>query len=200
MATNVNQPARPSQRVYRRRQLAALLGLLAVLTMIVLIIVQVAAGDDAPKAAPKASPSAVASPASTAVPGCAADAVAVTSIVDADAYEAGQLPQLSMSVANTTQQPCTLNVGTTQMVFLITSGDEQYWVSTDCQQGAVDAPAVLEPGKPLVTAPITWDRTRSAPETCDVPDRDPVPAGGATYRLTVSLGALSGEPVPFMLF
>jgi len=85
--------------------------------------------------------------------------------------------------------------------FTVTSGTEVYWTSTDCQVDAIDAEVSLAPGTPISSsAPIVWDRTRSAPDTCEGP-REAVPAGGASYHLTVSVdGFASAETKQFQLY
>ena len=94
------------------------------------------------------------------------------------------------SVTNTGTQPCRLNVGTSQQVFTITSGSDQYWTSTDCQKDPADAEVDLEPGKTVTSStPISWDRTRSSAESCDG-ERDQASAGGASYHLKTSVAGV----------
>jgi hypothetical protein len=85
-------------------------------------------------------------------------------------------------------------------VFTITSGSEVYWKSTDCQTDKVDAEVLLQPGKTISSqAPITWDRTRSDPSTCQS-NREQVPAGGVSYHLETSVaGITSAETKQFIL-
>ena len=81
----------------------------------------------------------------------------------------------------------------------IKSGDEVYWKSVDCQTGADSREVILSPDNPLSTQKITWDRTRSSPETCAAV-REPVPAGGAAYNVTATAnGVESAEPWQFLL-
>ena len=125
--------------------------------------------------------------------------LAVTAITDLDAYAADQQPQLSLSIVNTGPKACVVNAGSSQQVFTITSGDEVYWLSTDCQKDAVDTDVTLKPNVPIGSAaPITWDRTRSSADSCDG-DREAVPAGGASYKLTVTVGDVTSEPTQFLL-
>ncbi len=84
-----------------------------------------------------------------------------------------------------------LELNTAQMVFTITSGSETYWSSTDCQQNPTNQPIILMPATPVTTQAVTWDRTRSSADTCDQ-QRDPVPTGGASYHLAVSLDGIEG--------
>jgi len=48
--------------------------------------------------------------------------------------------------------------------------------------------------------PLTWDRTRSSPETCEITEREAVPGEGASYYLSVSVGGVeSAGPTQFLL-
>ena len=99
-------------------------------------------------------------------------------VTDKDVYAAGELPQLSVALTNTGSEACTIDAGTAQQVFTITSGAEVYWKSTDCQTDKVDAVVLLQPAKTISSkVPITWDRTRSDPSTCQA-KRQQVPGRG----------------------
>ena len=50
----------------------------------------------------------------------------------------------------------------------------------------------LQPGAERSTTAITWDRTRSSPDTCGG-DRPNMPGGGASYHLSVKLGPFESE-------
>ncbi|MDF0512537.1 hypothetical protein PX701_02785 [Agromyces sp. H3Y2-19a] len=213
---STNPPAgRPSPQVYRRRRVVVLLVLLAVVAAIVLIIVRPGAsqgeepstGDGKPAATDATKTS---DPESTTIPTeptaadgdpCAPEQIVVEPITDKSSYEAGQQPQLSVTIENTGKNVCVLNAGTKAQVFTITSGDDVYWMSTDCQVDAIDAEVSLQPGKPISSSsPIAWDRTRSSKDTCEGP-RESVPAGGASYYLAVSIdGFDSAEKKQFLLY
>ncbi|WP_395245749.1 hypothetical protein ACGGZK_08055 [Agromyces sp. MMS24-K17] len=228
MSTNPAPNGRPSPAVYRRRRLVVLLGLLAVVVAIVLIIVRPGSsqGDEADRSAPPATETPAATDAAateapatdapaadgsgTALPTesasaegkhCKSAQVAVEAVTDRTEYAAGEQPQLSMTLTNTGADACVLNVGTKVQEFTIKSGEEVYWRSTDCQGDPFDADVLLEPGKPVSSAvPIIWDRTRSAPDTCGI-GREAVPAGGASYHLTVLVdGIESAESKQFLLY
>ncbi len=208
-ATNDRLPA----SVYRRRRLFVLLGVLAIIGIITLVIWKPGSSSgrstDVTAVTSTPSPSAPAAgaadsgadaaatptptPAETGVNDdgtCKPSAVKVEALTDASTYAAGVNPQLSLSVTNTGTQPCRLNVGTSQQVFTITSGSDQYWTSTDCQKDPADAEVDLEPGKTVTSStPISWDRTRSSAESCDG-ERDQAPAGGASYHLKTSVAGV----------
>lgn len=205
--------------VYRRRRLIVFGALLAVIILVIVLIVSITSrsGGEPAAASSSPSPSATSKPvetpqtttapiddAATTDPGsaaaCTADQVQVDAIVNATSFAADELPQLSLSLTNTGTAACTMNAGTSQQVFTVSSGDEPYWTSTDCQTAPSDQQVLLEPGKTVSSnPPITWDRTRSSTDTCDVP-RDPVPAGGASYHLNTSIGGFaSADSAQFLL-
>ncbi|MBF4563488.1 hypothetical protein [Plantibacter sp. VKM Ac-2876] len=216
--TNPRGPERPA--VYWRRRLIVFGVLLAVIVLVIVLIVRLASGPGtentaakttptptatpAPSPAPEASTTAPIDEAATTDPGsaaaCTADQIRVEAVVNGTSFAADELPQLSLSVTNTGSAACTMNAGTSQQVFTVSSGEEPYWTSTDCQTAPSDQQVLLEPGKTVSSnPPITWDRTRSAPDTCDQP-RDAVPAGGASYHLNTSIGGFaSADSAQFLL-
>lgn len=139
------------------------------------------------------APGAVDAPADTsgAVPACAAGNIALAAVTDADTYAAGANPQLSFTIQNIGAEACSVNAGTSQQLYTITSGDETYWVSSDCQTDPSDTQAVLEPGVVVSSTPFGWDRTRSSAETCAATDRPQVPAAGASYHLNVQVAGIT---------
>ncbi|MGY4858276.1 hypothetical protein [Cryobacterium sp. AP23] len=206
MSTTKHPVGPQASSVYRRRRLVVGLGVLAVLAVIMLIFFR--PGGDEPAAS--TTPAATADPNATAAPGDDAEAastacdpanVVVEAITDKGSYDAGDEPELSLSVTNTGTTPCDLNAGTTTQVFTVTSGADVYWTSTDCQTDAADAEVTLEPGVAVSTkTPLVWDRTRSSPETCEITDREAVPGEGASYYLSVSVGGVaSATPTQFLL-
>ena len=205
-------PARPSKAVYRRRRLVVLLGVIAVVVIIALVVIKPGSSSERTSepsgdssATPVAStPAASPSPSASTVDGdpvCTADTVTVEASTDKSTYQAGELPQLSLSLTNTGSVPCTIDVGTSQQVFTVTSGAETYWTSTDCQTEPTNAVTLLEPQTTISSNPaIAWDRTRSATDTCDG-ERPAVPAGGASYHLTTSVGGIeSTDSAQFLLY
>ncbi|WP_374009531.1 hypothetical protein [Leifsonia sp. LS-T14] len=197
MSTFKNPVGPQPSSVYWRRRLIVLVGLIAVVVVIVLIVARPGASNGEP--APKAAAGATNTPAATSIPTSSAKAdgqpckpadVKVEAVTDKDTYASGELPQLSVALTNTGSAACTIDAGTAQQVFTITSGSEVYWKSTDCQSDKVDAEVLLQPGKTISSqAPITWDRTRSDPSTCQA-DRPQVPAAGASYHLETSVAGI----------
>ncbi|RWZ50838.1 hypothetical protein ELQ90_08340 [Labedella phragmitis] len=211
---------RPSKAVYRRRRIVVLLGFLAIVAVIALVVFRPGSSsgqEEEPGASgtPSASASTPASPteappgvspspsasAQEGDPQCTAETVAVEAHTDKSTYQVGELPQLSLSLTNTGDVACTIDVGTSQQVFTVTSGQDTYWTSTDCQVEPTNAIMLLEPRKTITSNPaISWDRTRSTADTCD-DERPGVPAGGASYHLSTSVaGIASAESAQFLLY
>lgn len=184
-----------------------LLGLVAVIVAVVLIFVRPGSSqggepgsggtaDPAQTVAPSDdTPSTVIPTEPTAADGdaCAEKNILVEAITDKTVYEAGEQPQLSVTITNTGKNICVLNAGTKAQVFTITSGEEVYWLSTDCQVDAIDAEVSLTPGTPISSSvPIVWDRTRSSVDTCSEP-RETVPADGASFHLSVAVDGFESQ-------
>lgn len=211
MSTN-ERPGRPSKAVYRRRRLVVLLGFLAIVAIVALVIIkpgsssgraETSSASPTPSAA-ASTPAASPSPSETTAEGdpvCTADTVTVEATTDKSTYQAGELPQLSLSLTNTGSVACSIDAGTSQQVFTITSGEETYWTSTDCQTEPTNAVTLLEPQTTITSNPaIAWDRTRSAADTCDG-ERPAVPAGGASYHLNTSVAGIESEDsAQFLLY
>ena len=132
---------------------------------------------------------------------CEANALVVEAVTDADTYGAGQNPGMSIQLTNTGPE-CTLNVGTTTQTLTVTSGSDTWWRSTDCQSEPSDMVVLLASGQTVTSAaPIVWDRTRSAVDTCANASRPAAPAGGASYHLSVSIGGVSStQSKQFLLY
>ncbi len=196
-----------SKSVYVRRRLLVLAGLLAIVAFVVLVIVKPGSNGGAATAPEVELPGEIVAAEKTQdaakggeIPKCPAGELAVTPITDKESYAVDELPLLSLRVENTGEKACQAQLGTAGMRFTITSGSDEVWRSTDCQENGDTRNVVLEPGKPLETEAIPWDRTRSGLETCDI-DRDPVTADGATYHLHVAVGEIEGNgTAPFLLY
>lgn len=147
-----------------------------------------------PDASTSGSPSA--EPTTAETPGivaCQAKDVVVEALTDADTYEAGVLPQLSIRLTNTGSADCTIDVGSSTQVFTVSSGSDVWWRSTDCQQNPSSMIATLAAGATVESkAPVTWDRTRSSVETCASENRPHAPGGGASYHVDVQIGGFEG--------
>jgi len=224
--SSLRHPVGPeSSRVYWRRR-ALVLGVLLLVVVVVVLIV-VGRGSGATSATgPSASPSASVSPAassaksdaagaadaaspspsasaSAAAAGdgdtCTKDDIALKPVLDKSSYGPTEDPKIAMSITNTGSATCHMDLGSAQQVLTISSGDEQYWSSKDCQTNGTSQDVTIKAGQTLTTPSITWDRTRSSTTTCDS-SRPAVTGGGASYHLTVAVGELqSAKAAQFVL-
>jgi hypothetical protein len=196
MSTIKNPVGPQPPSVYWRRRVLLLLLVVVVIFVVVLIVWRPGSGAK-PGTTPSSgtlnsashAPSAGATSGSGATASaCDPSVITLQPITDSASYAAGVQPQLSMSITNSGTKACTFDVGTDAQVYLITSGSDQIWSSKDCQTAPAANKQVLEPGKALSTTPFAWDRTRSSTTTC-TGSRPAVTAGGASYHLTVQVGA-----------
>lgn len=204
--STLRDPVGPKDRkVYIRRRLLVLAGLLAIIVFVVLLIVKPGSGGprdaqdvEVPKDLASETTAAPTEDGETAA--CAAGQLKVTPITDKTDYAAGELPQLALQVENTGTDPCSADLGTADMEFAVSSGDDEVWRSQDCQTNPESLPVILDPGKAVTTEAMQWDRTRSSAETCDI-TRDPVSADGASYHLRVTAAGVQGTgTAQFLLF
>ena len=147
-----------------------------------------------PTTAPTPAATPAPTPKPTAAGKCDPAKVVVKAATDAPAYGADQQPVLSLVVRNEGTAPCTVNVGTSQMEFQITSAEDRIFSSVDCQSGSKDLEKTIAPGAEE-KASFTWTRVRSLPGCEEI---DAVPGPG-TYTLTTKLGSRSSGPAAFVL-
>ncbi|KDA06866.1 hypothetical protein DC31_07765 [Microbacterium sp. CH12i] len=125
---------------------------------------------------------------------CRAVDVLVEAVTDADTYPAGSLPQLSIALTNTGSADCTIDVGSATQVFTVSSGDDVWWRSTDCQQDPSSMVVTLAAGQTVSSAaPVVWDRTRSDVNTCADENRPRAAGGGASYHVAVAIGGFEAR-------
>lgn len=144
-----------------------------------------------PTASPSATPSAT--PEGN---GCERNLVTVTAATDKPAYAAGENPLLTLKVTNGNRVPCEINMGTSQMEFLVTSGSDRIFSSTDCQADATDLVKTIAPGQ-SETANFPWQRNRTV-QGCAPIDAKPG-AGGAYYVFTARLADKTSPKAVFQL-
>ena len=143
-------------------------------------------------AAPKGSAAAT----STAGAGCDEALLKVTAATDKAAYAPGENPLLTLKVTNGNKVSCEVNLGTSQMEYLITSGSDRIFSSRDCQAESSDLVKTIRPGR-SETANFPWNRNRSI-EGCQVVEAQPG-GGGAYYVFTARLGNKTSHKAVFQL-
>jgi len=202
---------RPVSPVYRRRRLFVGAVLLLVLAIVLGGFVAVStalnaggtaateAGGQATESQPAdggATAAPAATPAPTATGGCQENLVTVTAATDKAAYAPGEDPLLTLKVTNGNKVPCQVNLGTSQMEFLITSGSDRIFSSQDCQAESTDLVRTLAPGQ-SETANFPWQRNRTV-QGC-TPIQATPGAGGAYYVFTARLANKTSPKAVFQL-
>jgi hypothetical protein len=206
-------------KVYWRRRLVVIVVLLLVIVVILLIATKPGAGSGATPAPTASTPAAAASteakpaatppaaatakatdaPTASAANGtCAASDITLKPLADKNSYSSLQQPQISMSITNTSTSACSIDLGSSQQTLTITSGAETYWSSKDCQVNGTHQNVKITAGQTLTTPAIAWDRTRSSTSTCSS-SRPSVPAGGASYHLSVAVGSIKSTTTALMI-
>ena len=120
----------------------------------------------------------------------------VTAATDKDSYAAGEKPLLSLKVTNNNKVPCEVNMGTSQMEYMITSGSDRIFSSKDCQAESADLMKTIAPGK-SETANFPWQRNRTV-QGCEPVEAKPG-AGGAYYVFTARLANKTSPKAVFQL-
>lgn len=123
---------------------------------------------------------------------CAAGAVQVKAHVgngttDATQFFQGEEVKIWYDIVNVGNVPCKFNLGTKETYFKITSGSETIWDSRMCDRSKdQDLEVSLEPNVPKLSAPSVWKQVYSSNSGCG-DGQNPVPTGGASYHLSVSV-------------
>jgi len=149
-----------------------------------------------PSASAAATPSATPSPTASATSSCNQNLVTVSASTDKPVYGPGENPMLTLKVTNGGTVPCEVNIGTSQMEFLVTSGSDRIFSSKDCQASSEDLVKVIAPGA-SETANFPWSRNRSA-DGCTAVAAAPG-GGGAYYIFTAKLGSRASPKAVFQL-
>jgi hypothetical protein len=143
-----------------------------------------------PDPAGSAEPSVPASPG--AEPACTDAQVGVTATSASASTAVGAGLELSMTVTNTSETPCTRDVGAGANELRVVSGPALVWSSDFCNPSEDADVQVLEPGQPWTTT-LTWPGT-IVPEGCPSEQRTAQPG---SYQVIGRNGTLESEPVVF---
>lgn len=184
--STIRNPVGPQpSKVYWRRRLAVLIGLVVIIVIVILIVARPGSGKPSGITTHTPAPTTASS-----VPACKPSNIQVIAVTDANSYAAGVDPMLSLTITNTGASACSFKDGSDVQKYVITSGTDTIWSSTDCQTGAVSHTSVLEPSKSISSTPFAWNRTRSDKSDCTATNAPEVTAGGASYHLTVSVDGI----------
>ena len=203
------QRNRPSNTTYRNRRIIALV----VLALVVVLIWNIVAGIigffsgvfNPGQAKPTATASAPATPG--AIADCAPGTVTVEAYVGSSTemkanFAKGEKPYTGFMLTNNGAVACTFNAGVDVSFSKISSGKELIWNNADClSRKTPSAPlkVTLQPTQPMPSSLSAWDRVYSSSTGCDAKTEKSVIAGGASYKLTVTVNGVSSAPVQFIL-
>lgn len=192
--SSVLRPVGPRpQRVYWLRRLVLLAALVLVAVLVWVAARALGGGGQDGTVAPEADPSTEA-PAQDAPAGpvaCDASHLGVTLTSDARTYGPDQNPVLSLAVTNTSEQTCTVDVGSGNAVVTVMSGADRIWSSADCATDVPERLLLLDPGA-ADTSTVAWARERSDAEcTAGLP----APRAGTYTAQATLLGIESATAV-----
>lgn len=120
---------------------------------------------------------------------CAVESLALSVDLAADSLPAGQPANIPITVENTGEIPCLVDVGKDALTLTISSGDDTVWSTRHCSGGLPEERQLLLDVDAKDTTVLAWDGDRSKK---DCPE-DQEPAKPGTYRVKVSLESGSAE-------
>jgi hypothetical protein len=110
------------------------------------------------------------------------------------------LPALWYKITNNSQSDCSFNVGPRVTFFTVSSGDQTFWSSKDCnREGLQDGFVALAAGQTLESKASEWERSYSSQNGCNLEGNEAVPAAGATYKVRVEVNGVLSEEKRFIL-
>ena len=195
--------------IIRRRRVAAL-GIVAVLVIAIWLVSQLVIGQSQAQVepAPEETEVGVAAEITDCAPGVVSLAAMVgtfdqtTQVSETlNNFSSDAIPYLWYEVTNTGLVDCRFNVGSRVTFFTITSGEQTYYSSRDCDRSdSKDLTVLLQANVPLKAEPSAWDRVYSSSEGCSAAQgMQAVPGGGATYKLKAELNGVISKDVRFIL-
>ncbi len=206
--TSRSAGARPDAALFRRRRVMVFGVLLFVVAVVLTVWTRMSGlvgSEDAEGIAPAqtsvsastppegASSSAGSSASAGAVANCEASALVVVAKTDKTNYAAGKLPSFTITLTNSGDVACSVDVGSSQLRLVVTSGETTIWRSDDCATGSKKTDKywnyvkVVQPGETLESVAVEWDRVFSDASDCKASPAA-VNGGGAAYWLTAYVG------------
>jgi len=125
---------------------------------------------------------------------CTAENLELAVSTGRNSYPEDSRPAFTVTVTNTGEAGCTVDVGDASRELLITSGSDRIWSSLDCESENPSRNLLLGAGK-SDTHDASWDRIRSD-EKCS--DGLPNPRPG-TYKAQVKLNGAESAQATFSL-
>ena len=115
-------------------------------------------------------------------------------------FDSSTFPALWYQITNKGSVDCKFNVGPRVTFYTISSGDQTYWSSKDCnREGLQDTIVELKANQTLEAIASEWEKSYSSETGCGVEGNDTVPAAGATYKIRVEVSGVLSEEKRFVL-
>ncbi|MBL1107119.1 hypothetical protein JK361_21345 [Streptomyces sp. 5-8] len=136
-------------------------------------------------------------PASSSLPDCASGAVTLGLRSVHNSYSPDEVPTFELTAKNGSSADCKVDLGPRNAVLTITpaDGDDAYWSSDDCPEGAGNLVFRVPAGE-TITYTVKWDRKPSAPQ-CATPSGGSAKAG--TYLLEAKAPGFTKAQASFVL-
>lgn len=199
--------------VYRRRRLTAL-GVLVILIVAIWGVPQLFA-NQGQEVLPTAEETQTDEPTAEALTDCAPGVVTVEAMIGTllsqDDQGVQELESLNSFVPNANIYiwyeiknnglvDCKFNVGPRVTFFTISSGDQVYWSSRDCDRaGLGDLFITLQSNETMVSVAGPWDAVYSSPAGCNADGNSPVPTNGATFKIKAEVNGVISDDKRFIL-
>lgn len=200
--------------IYRKRRLAAL-GALAVLIVAIWGIPQLFASSGQ-EVLPAAEETQSAEPTETAaLTACAPGVVVVEAMIgklvsddgqgnqvmeEFNNFAASAEPYIWYEITNNGLVDCEFNVGPRVTFFTISSGEQVYWTSRECdREGLEDITYVLKANEPVQSIASAWEKSYSSSNGCSLEGNSLVPTGGATFKIKAEVNGVISDDKRFIL-
>jgi hypothetical protein len=194
------------QQIYARRRLLAIVAIALVSFLIYIGTSGLLGGQPQSVATPEATETATESATVAEVANCAPGVVQVEVMIGNETetlntFGSAALPSIWYAITNTGLEDCKFNVGARVTFYTITSGDQTYWSSRDCDRSQDSDSYITLASNQTIEAPKgIWDRVYSSETGCGADDgNSSVPAGGATYKIKVEVNGVISEDKAFIL-
>lgn len=200
-----------SRQIIQRRRGLALAALVLIIALVVWLVQAFGAGSATPDAQPDVSATTSETAAPAEITDCGAGLVTVQAFIGVageteatretrNNFKSSESPVIWYQITNIGPIDCTFNVGARVTFFTITSGDQTYWSSKDCDRtGLTDSILTLAANQSIESQSSPWEKVRSTSEGCGA-GQEAVPTGGASYHLKVEVnGVISDNSQQFIL-
>ncbi|WP_300344380.1 hypothetical protein [Nesterenkonia sp.] len=122
---------------------------------------------------------------------CAPSDIEVRASTNQESYGTDVAPLLIMEIENTGSQECTLDVGTAEQVFRVSSGSREIFNTDQCGLSGESLEMEFEPGQ-TESAHLVWPRSDSSVDCTEAAE-----LVTGEYQLIVSVSGISSEPHTF---